>query len=193
MPRFIQGVLAAGLLLLAAAETAQGFGGRGMRVTTASYPVYVAPAPVWLYVPAAPVYLPAQVACPPAAFAVSAAVSPLATPTPAPPSQTSEPPGGAAPKQAPKVSEWHSPAGDSGTPAGTSKSFSPRSLHRVGFWNVSDRDMTINVEGQAYALARGRAMTMSLGRQFTWQIDQRKPTQERIPEDKANLEIVIRN
>jgi len=52
--------------------------------------------------------------------------------------------------------------------------------------------MTINVDGQAYALARGRAMTMNLGRQFSWQIDQRKPTQERIPEDKANLEIVIR-
>jgi len=69
---------------------------------------------------------------------------------------------------------------------------SQKGLYRVGFWNLTDRDLTVKVDGQPHALARGRGLTLTLGRQFVWQVDQRAPTNERIPEDKTTLEIVIR-
>jgi hypothetical protein len=65
-------------------------------------------------------------------------------------------------------------------------------LYRVGFWNLTGRDVTVKAGGQIHHLPRGRAVTVHLGRQFVWQLDEHVPQQERIPEDKGTLEIVIR-
>jgi hypothetical protein len=189
MSRRARAVLAAGLLLLAA-PAASGHGhGRAVYATAAYY------YPAYYYYPAlvaapvaypAPVYAaPAAAVCPVPAVHVAPA---FAQPTPAPPSpglvpQTAEPPLQKAP---PKVTESHSTSGKAALPA-------DGVCCRVGFWNVSGRDVTLTVNGEARLLASNQALTLQLGRQFTWRIGGGSPHAEQMPADKAALEIVIRN
>jgi glyoxylate utilization-related uncharacterized protein len=62
----------------------------------------------------------------------------------------------------------------------------------VGFWNVTGGDLTLKVDGQAHTLARGKSLTLELGRQFTWQVENRDVQAEKLAADKVGLEIVIR-
>jgi hypothetical protein len=63
---------------------------------------------------------------------------------------------------------------------------------RVGFWNMSGRDVTLVVDGQARLLPRNRLLTLDLARTFAWQIDQQPRHTERVAEDRATYEVVIR-
>jgi hypothetical protein len=63
---------------------------------------------------------------------------------------------------------------------------------RVGFWNLTGRDVTLVVEGRSHSLARDRALTLDLNRSFTWQIDARGPQSEQVADDQATHEVVVR-
>ena len=65
-------------------------------------------------------------------------------------------------------------------------------LAEVAFWNLTDRDLTIRVEGQAKQLPRGQSMATNLRRAFVWQVEGREPKSEALGRDEAALEIVIR-
>jgi hypothetical protein len=131
--------------------------------------------------------------------AVSAPASPVAPvyarPTPAPPSAAPAPTGegtrfpGKGPT--PRVTESRS--------AVASYSVVPRSSEKlagercsVGFWNLTNRDLTLKVEGNSRVIPRGKSVTLELGRQFVWQIEGREPQTEQVPPTEAGVEIVIR-
>jgi hypothetical protein len=137
-------------------------------------------APVVRYAAPAVVQLQPTTLCPPT----------YAQPFAAPPSQNKEPPldkKGLAP---PKVTE--------------SRSFSPgedksilvsaaaKSSCRVGFWNITGRDVTLTVDGKAMRVPANRNVTLTLGREFSWQVEGQASQQERVSEDKAAHEIVLR-
>jgi hypothetical protein len=113
---------------------------------------------------------------------------PLAVPTPAPPSKAVMPPAGKAlhmsPATGPSVTEARS---GTGAPLALAKD-----RCRVGFWNLSGRDVTIVVEGETRVLLRDRALTLELTRDFTWHIDQQADRSEHVGEDKSTYELVIR-
>jgi hypothetical protein len=62
----------------------------------------------------------------------------------------------------------------------------------VGFWNLTDRDLTLHVDGQNRILPRGKNLPLALGREFVWQIDGREPRRQTLEKDQSALEIVIR-
>lgn len=163
-------------LTLILASTASAFGGRGWwRAPVATAHYYVIPY------------------CPPAVHAIPVTPVPAApprsiyaVPTPAPPSQTIEPPP-ITPKM-PPVKELNAPI--IGTQ--TSASLAPDRC-RVGFWNLSGRDVTLTIDGKSWTLQRNRAVTVDLGREFSWQVDQQSRRVERVPAALNAHEVVIRN
>jgi hypothetical protein len=67
---------------------------------------------------------------------------------------------------------------------------------RVGFHNQAGRDVTLNVEGKSFLLAKDRSRTvelnLDLGRSFSWQVDDRPPLRvERVAEGQTVLDLVI--
>jgi hypothetical protein len=101
-----------------------------------------------------------------------------AAPTPAPPSPTKEPPIGGTDPRMPKII------------ARTPESAKERC--RVGFWNLSGRDMSVTIEGKAWSLAKNQVLTFDMERQFTWQIAGKTPQMQRVPEGLASFEVLIR-
>ena len=63
---------------------------------------------------------------------------------------------------------------------------------RIGFWNLSGREVTLVIDGKSWKLAKDRAVTLDLERQFSWQIEGRPVRLERIGEMQTAHEIVIR-
>jgi len=139
---------------------------------------------------AAPVLVPG----PPVAAMPSTVPMPWPTPnlspvTPAPPSVTPVPqaitptaPPTTAPKGPPKVTE--SQSFYAGPVLAQDKS--------VGFWNRSDRDITLTVENAKYWLPRDGNLRFRLGSGFHWQVDDRTAESELIPVTAPGVEIVIR-
>jgi len=62
----------------------------------------------------------------------------------------------------------------------------------VAFWNLTDRELSLKIDGDARRLPRGKSVTLDLPPQFVWQIDGREPKTERVPSTESALEIVIR-
>jgi hypothetical protein len=176
-----------GLLLVTAPAFAHGR--RAVVVQSAYYyPVYAYRVP-FVSVPA--FVMQAPVACP-----VPVAVTPppavFATPTPAPPSkppviQSIEPPLQPIPKKT--ESRFYAGPGTSAPPVITT---STDGGVRVGFWNVTGRDVTLTVDGRPRLLPRNRSVTLDLSRRFTWHIDREAPRTEQVPADRPGLEIVLR-
>ncbi len=194
------------LLCLALPAIACGHGWRRTGATASYYAVPVA-VPAVASVPAVapacvapppPVALGAPAVStvpPPLAVPSGPAPSPYAVPSPAPPSPTAPPtppssPGASQPK--PQVSESRSafdayaamPKADDPPPVGGRAA--------VCFWNLSERDVTLRVDGKTHRVARGQNLRLSLARQFVWREENREPQAERIPDSATGLEIVIR-
>ncbi len=120
-----------------------------------------------------------------------------ATPTPAPPSGT---PPGARPKttlEPPLVKPV--PKGPTviesrfgGAAMTDADKAAPLERCRVGFWNVTGREVTLTIDGKTQTLPRDRAVTLELGRSFVWRIDRLEPQSETIPKDRNTHEIVLR-
>jgi hypothetical protein len=187
MTRYIWVALILGLLMGPLAAPAPGHGGWGVPTTAAYYPVFFAPVPA-VSVVAYPV-VPAVECVPVPAFALPVAPSPYATPTPAPPSVTVEPPTAPGAKQAPKITESHL---QSTLYNARPTNIAGQAGHRVGFWNLTGRDVIVTVDGQAHQLPPGRSVTLHLARQFAWHLDGRPVQNEQIPPDGSTLEIVLR-
>ena len=187
--------MAKGFLLLAltcvaaltSLESAEACGSRwwsSSRSTTAVIycPVVVQPIPVvWICPPTTPRVIP-----------LVPQTQPLAIPKPAPPSaapdgQTKEPPLGSAAKKGPTITESRSSAASGGGSASA-----PGAMCKVGFWNLTGRDITLKIDGQTRTLARDRAVTLELARSFVWQADQSEPSREQVPMDEAFHEVIIR-
>ncbi len=164
--------------------------------------VYARPAYVYVSMPvyAAPlVVAPPTVAVGPLLPGGVPVVQPVpryAQPTPAPPSQiqkpqSTEPPTTPTRPAGPKVTEskalYNTYTGDRS--AGTSTRSGPI---RVGFWNTRSGEVALSVNGQSYSLAGGRALTLSLPREFAWRMDEGTLHAESVPADRASFEIVIR-
>lgn len=194
MPRVVCVAALAALLSIQANESAaNGFRWFGTVSTGYSYPVYQRPAAVYY----APAYYTPVIVCVPTAPAAPVPVPiitpgvPYAQPVPAPPSQgprpqTGEPPLADPGKGAPKVSETRLTAKKIAADAGA------KDRCRVGFWNVSGRDVLLTVNGEQRLIPRDRSVTLTLGRSFAWQIDQRPVESGQVSAGNDTLEIVIR-
>lgn len=115
-------------------------------------------------------------------------VTPLAKETPAPASSvptTKEPPLHNQ-RKAPTITESRSVGG---AYAGVGVVL-PRC--KVGFWNLTGKEITVRVEGKDQVLPKDRAVTIELDRQFSWQAPGREQTMERVPEDQNVYEVIIR-
>ncbi len=75
---------------------------------------------------------------------------------------------------------------------GTETSTPSKERCRVGFWNLTGRDVTLTVSGKIWPLAKNQAMTVELDRQFTWQIANRAQHVEQVPDGKMAYEVVVR-
>jgi hypothetical protein len=146
-------------------------------------PVYY--VPVYYYYPAYPVCVP-----------VAPTSRPAVTPQPAPAAKkapgrlpaptTKEPPVmGNLQKKGPVIIESRS----GGTTLPERKS---TERCKVGFWNLTGRNVTLTVDGQQQLLPKDRAVTLELTRSFVWQIDQRETVTERVPPDEAFHEVILR-
>lgn len=62
----------------------------------------------------------------------------------------------------------------------------------IEFFNLTDKDLTMKIDGQSRTLARGKSLSLDLARRFTWQIDGRDVNQENIAIGEAAMQIVIR-
>jgi hypothetical protein len=129
----------------------------------------------------------------PATYGFPSAV-PLAIPTAAPPS-TVEPP------LIRKIEMPGADAGPKGSPGPTVievRSMNPavtglaKDRCRVGFWNLSGRDVTLVIDGKSRLVARDRALTLVLPRDFGWRVDQQPAQTEHVANEKSAHEIVIR-
>jgi hypothetical protein len=166
MARFVRISGLAALMVFCWSATAQGFGWRIFGFRTCNY-----------YRPVQVLYYPAYVVpCYPAAVPVPQYAMPKAAPA----SQTGEPPLGSA---KPKITDSRSHGGQYAAVKGE--------RCRVGFWNITGRDVTILVDGQSRALARNQSLTLDVARAFRWQMDGREQN-ERVPDGQTTFEIVLR-
>ena len=60
------------------------------------------------------------------------------------------------------------------------------------FWNISGRDVKLTINGKTHLVPRDRSLTVSVGREFTWQVDGQALQEERVPQEKASHEVVLR-
>lgn len=149
--------------------------------------------------------------CPPAPRPRPA--TPLARPTPAPPSTVepplASPPSAAPPPVAPPSPEPPPATLSSPTPAALTvraaspshdvyrvpartASAQPGARARVSFWNLSGRDRVLKVGGRTQTLPRGRRVLLQLDRSFEWQIDGHAAEKTTVRADDVGLEVVIR-
>ncbi len=122
-----------------------------------------------------------------------------ATPTAAPPSTTPPPLVEPPPTTKPSVPGERPPAVSESASYFDTYAVAPRSGSRptgdrctVGFWNLSDRDITVKVDGQPHTVVRGKSLPLEVGREFVWQVEGRDPQKEQIATGEVALEIVIR-
>jgi hypothetical protein len=171
--------------LLAIDANVNGFDGRtvfyGPCTVVLTYPVVVRPA-VWncspILVPLAP-----QRSMPyaqPSAAPPSTDVSPRSRS----PGESNEPTLGSKTAQGPTITESRAEP-----PASTGP---PREKCKVGFWNVSGRNITLTIDGQKRVLPRNRAITLDLARDFSWQVDEGAPANEHVSADENFHELIIR-
>ena len=182
--------LAACCVLLVLASSAAAFGGRpaarpSYGAAYAAAPVWccyyvIAVPPCWGHAPLPPLAPPPKVMPP-----VMPLVMPLAKPLPAPPSTTTEPP--LNPKRGPTISESRSHGGAQAQTADL-----PPGRCKVGFWNITGGEVTLTIDGQTRTLAKDRALTLNLPRNFVWRIGGREAQSESVPEGQNIFEVILR-
>lgn len=133
--------------------------------------------------------------CPPLVLPVPDArqMQKLAVPTAAPPSpiQGTEPPLQKKTSNDPRmpvITTAHSLP--SGFVPGTSPL--PKERCRVGFWNLSGREVTLTIDGKTWTLPKDRSVTVDLDRQFSWQVVGQPLHVERVADGQASHEVLIR-
>ena len=69
---------------------------------------------------------------------------------------------------------------------------SPRTLRNVGFFNNSERDVTLTVQGETITLPKHTFVTANVPRSFTWKLDAEAERTTEIPPGAPGVEVVIR-
>ena len=181
-------VFLAGALLLSLSASAQAFGWRwGRPAYQASY-YYHPYVPVYYSYPICTTIVPV-VGIPHMPPATK--TGPVQTPVP----QTKEPPAAANTdtpplanpiRKAPTVTEARSMSSNLIQASNT------KERCKVGFWNLTGRDITLKIDGQPRTLAKDRAITLELDRAFAWQIDDGASVNERVPTEQPFHEVILR-
>jgi hypothetical protein len=159
-------------------------------VVVTSYPIRPVAQPV--YVPMYTQPLP----CPPGSWVTPVPLSQgYAIPQPAPPTpapmqkKTMEPPldkkQAKGPPQVIEPSKSFSLSGDKSGFLGAKEKC------RVGFWNITGRDITLFVGEEKHVIPQNRSLTLMLDRQFSWHTGNGEPKRETVQDTDAH-EIVLR-
>jgi hypothetical protein len=152
------------------ASTADAFGFRfGLGAGSMRSSSYSAAPIYYYYCPPGPTIVPVPDAHPK-----------LAIPTPAPPSGTVEPSLGSTDPRLPKIITRSADAELA------------KDRCRVGFWNLTGRDVVVTIEGKTMPLAKNQALRFDLNRQFSWQMAGRSQIVERVPVGENVYEVIIR-
>lgn len=182
-------------LAFGVASAAWGFGGGAPIVAT--YPTYYyAPAVRYYYAPVSCcTVVPMTYVVPAAAVAPACPPNPCpryATTTPAPPSgtptaTTQEPPISTRPTpKGPSISHSRSVGGLTQTPE------TRQTQCRVSFWNLTEYNLTLTVGGTPHALAKDRAVVLTVDRNFVWQTNYHTPKTEAVPDDVNHFEVLVK-
>jgi hypothetical protein len=166
-------------LLVASSASAGGRVAWWSSPPTVSYYYYEMPMTYWYYCPPVQVQRPRVIPVPDA------------LPKSAPPSTTNEPPlqkKTSNDARMPVITASHS--ADGNYVPGNAPLAKDRC--RVGFWNLSGRDVTLMIDGKSWKLAKDRAITVDLERQFAWQVEGQPQHVERVGEGQSAYEVVIR-
>jgi len=196
MSGIVRGAAVAILLVCPLTGLANGWRSNSRGITAYYYPPPVLYVPTFRVLPVVP--CPVEVLPPAPVFQVpvvpTPAPRPLATPTPAPPSTGPVVPSSPATppmNQVPAVEEarsFYQP-----TPALTETSNRPAGdKARVGFWNLSGRDVTLRVDGQTHLLGQRQCLKLDLGRNFVWKVGDAEAQVEQMPAGVPSMELVIR-
>jgi hypothetical protein len=112
---------------------------------------------------------------------------PKAAPAPSPAPKTTEPPLERKQLKVPQVMESRSFSltGEKPGPAGAIDKC------RVGFWNMSGRDITLYIGQEKHVILQNRSLTLVLNRQFSWHTGNGEPKLENV-QDGLEHEIVLR-
>jgi hypothetical protein len=154
-----------------------------------SYSTYYYTAPVVRYYPA-----PTIAYSIPAVYCAAPTIvnsTGLAQPTPAPASQYRDPIPDKKDPPRPKVTESRSFSLSMDKTASALEA-TGKGVCRVGFWNISGRNLELQVNGKTHVLPRDQSLTLMLDRDFNWQVEGQPAQSERIADDKTAHEIVVR-
>jgi hypothetical protein len=184
----LRAVVVAWAALVGGAGSASALGGGWSNGRAAYYPAYSGPmvGPFYYASPAGPCGFMPPPYPPPMTRPMKERPLPLVKPIPKETKQTAEPPANA--KRAPIVTESRSLGGAFPEPAPRL----PQGMARVGFWNITGRDLTLSIDGRQRTVAKDRAVTVDLERSFTWQVNDGVLQTERVPSDQSTFEVIIR-
>jgi hypothetical protein len=112
-------------------------------------------------------------------------------PVPAPPSPTNEPPLRSTSEKKASL-DPRAPVINTTRSLGGSPSTSSKDRCKVGFWNLTGRDVTLTIAGKSWTVARNRTITLDLEHEFSWQTNEGPQQAERVPDGNATHEVVIR-
>lgn len=187
MAGFRMKLLLAGLVVLGTTSSANawwlgwrfwGYGYYGPSYYSPTYYRYYAPA--YSYCPSVPVYPTVQRIPRDSAAPAQRGAEELRSPT------TKEPPASNPKQKGPTVTESRSLSRD------FAGALSAADRCKVGFWNLTGRDITLRVDGQPRPLAKNRAVTLDMARSFSWQVDQDRAINELVPAEQAFHEVILR-
>lgn len=63
---------------------------------------------------------------------------------------------------------------------------------KVGFWNVTGKDVQLEVDGQMRTIPKDRAITLDMDRRFVWRLDSGPENLERVPDEQNYFEVILR-
>lgn len=90
------------------------------------------------------------------------------------------------PQIAPEYAVYLVPGRDPSVSAG------PFTLHRVGFWNQTERSVELSIAEKTYTIPPRRSLKLTLPGTFRWHEIGQPSRTESVPPDAVGLEIVIR-
>jgi hypothetical protein len=149
-------------------------------VVLAFWSVGAAHAQYWscCYPPSYAFYVPEPIysMCPCPSAAIVQAPAPAVTETKEPPVADRKPRG-------PILHEMKSYGGNA-----------PPSRCKVGFWNFTDREVTLTIEDMNLTrkIPPQQSIQLDVNREFTWRIDDLPPRNDRIPDNRNDDERIVR-
>ena len=143
-------------------------------------------SPTWSY-PVAYSYAPVTVS--PPTYCAPTSPAQYAQPVAAPP-RTTEPP--LADSKKPVVTESHFSADQKAKNKTVVSKSQKIDYCRVGFWNLTGRQVVLRIDGKGHYVAKNKAITLTVARDFSYQLDGESMESVQVPDEKKTFEIVLR-